>query len=174
MSGLKDTEKGTFLDNGTLCHKLTLYSAANLLLPYTQAILDISQRAMADPEKTDPTPRLVFGLIGDLASAFPDGRLKQSLLVEWIGTELRAKGRYNGSTKQVQRWAREVSGRLYATRTISHLALYSNTRLLRPKLDSCCVVHLVSSLTRVSLFFTVICSPRCVTSSNAPSRLHRL
>ena len=78
---------------------------------------------MGDPEKTDATPRLVFGLVGDLASAFPDGRLKSTLLVEWIGAELRTKGRYNGTTKQVQRWAREVRDRLYAIRTVAHVVV---------------------------------------------------
>ena len=97
---------------------------------------------MADSERTDPTPRLVFGLIGDLAQAFPDGKIKQYLLVEWIANELRIKGRYSGATRQVQKWAREVRGGVYAMQIGAYRVVNSNTGLQRPKLDSCCNVFI--------------------------------
>lgn len=109
VSGFKDSEKGarnelSFISMSYLIN----VSIVSALGPYVSVILDISQRAIQDSERTESTPKLVFGLIGDLASAFPNGQIKQLLLSEWIASELRGK-RYSGSTKVVQRWAREVS-----------------------------------------------------------------
>ena len=80
----------------------------SLILPHAQAIIDICQRAMADQDRTDSTARLVFGIIGDLAAAFPNGEIKQALLTEWVATELRNR-RYPSTTRSVQRYAREAS-----------------------------------------------------------------
>jgi importin subunit beta-1 len=54
--------------------------------------------------------RLSYGLIGDLADCFPQSQLKQLLLANWIGAELRARHRMLEDTKKTMRWAREVSG----------------------------------------------------------------
>ena len=110
VSAFKDTDKGKLVIPSALALVVSLLvlSTVSYLGPYAQIILDVAQRAMNDQERTESTPKLVFGLIGDLASAFPNGEIKQSLLVEWISTELRTK-RFVGPTKQTQRWAREVS-----------------------------------------------------------------
>jgi importin subunit beta-1 len=73
------------------------------------AILDLIQRCLNDEDRADAVVRSAFGLIGDLADAFPGGQLKPLLLAEWIGTELRSKTRMSAETKKTMRWAREVS-----------------------------------------------------------------
>lgn len=50
-----------------------------------------------------------IGLVGDLADAFPDGQIKQYLLVEWLSYALRQKTRLTGETKKTIRWAKEAS-----------------------------------------------------------------
>ncbi|KZT05199.1 ARM repeat-containing protein [Laetiporus sulphureus 93-53] len=96
VTGFKNTEK------------------VNLLLPHVQSILDLVQRSLADSERTDAVLKLGLGLIGDLADAFPDGRLKQVLLADWIMSELRSRGRMPPDTKKTLRWAREMVKRATA------------------------------------------------------------
>lgn len=111
VSGLKDTEKGSH-ESSPLFSTVSHCILVSLLLPHAGTIIEVCQRAMADQDRVESTPRLVFGLIGDLASAFPNGEIKQVLLVDWIAAELRPGRlpRYSGTTKQIQRYAREVSG----------------------------------------------------------------
>jgi len=90
VTGLKKTEK------------------AGLLVPYSQNILDLIRRCLADEERTDSLMRLSFGLIGDLADAFPGGQIKNHLLQPWLASELRSKGRMPPETKKTMRWAREM------------------------------------------------------------------
>jgi importin subunit beta-1 len=83
---------------------------ASLLLSHASSILDLIRRCLADEERTDVLMRLSYGLIGDLADCFPQGQLKQLLLANWIGAELRARHRMPEETKKTMRWAREVNG----------------------------------------------------------------
>ncbi|KAI6022914.1 armadillo-type protein [Pisolithus microcarpus] len=66
VTGFKNTEK------------------VGLLLPHSATILELTQRCLADEERTESTLKLCFGLIGDLADCFPD------------------------ETKKTMRWAREM------------------------------------------------------------------
>ncbi|EIW76776.1 karyopherin Kap95 [Coniophora puteana RWD-64-598 SS2] len=90
VTGLKNSEK------------------ASLLLAYCPSMLELVQRCLADEERTDAIVKLSFGLMGDLASAFPNGELKQVFLAEWIVSELRTKRGMPPETRKVMRWAREM------------------------------------------------------------------
>jgi importin subunit beta-1 len=82
---------------------------AALLLPRVPEILDLVNRSLSDEERTESVVRLSFGLVGDLAETFANGQIKQFLLAEWVGQQLRSKARMSADTKRTARWAREVS-----------------------------------------------------------------
>ena len=71
-------------------------------------ILELVQKCLADTERTEGAIKLAVGLVGDLADAFPNGQIKQFLLVDWLANELRMKGRLEPDTKRTLRWARDV------------------------------------------------------------------
>ena len=75
--------------------------------------MELVQRALADEERDESVVKLAFGLIGDLADAFPDGQLKPLLLSEWLVQALRKKSRLSPETKKTVRWAREVGDSVY-------------------------------------------------------------
>jgi importin subunit beta-1 len=79
-----------------------------LIVPHVQNVLDLVHRCLADEERTDAVVKTSFGLVGDLADAFPNGQIKQLLLAEWLVNELRSKSRMPPETKKTMRWAREV------------------------------------------------------------------
>lgn len=85
-----------------------------LLLPHSSNILELVQRCLGDDDRSETTVKLCFGLLGDLADAFPDGRLKQLLLAEWIASDLRNKRGMTAETKKTMRWAREMIKRATA------------------------------------------------------------
>ena len=107
--GLKHTEKAT------------------LLLPHIPPILELVQRALADSERQDSTVKLAVGIIGDLADAFPNGEIKQYLLVEWIAAELRAKHRGASEVKRTVRWAREVRLPLTSSFAVTNKCLHRSS-----------------------------------------------
>ncbi|KAJ3482200.1 hypothetical protein NLI96_g7140 [Meripilus lineatus] len=80
----------------------------NQLLPHVPHILELIQRCFSDTERSDAVTKSCYGLIGDLADTFPNGQIKQFLLVEWVSSELRSKGRLQAETKKTMRWAREM------------------------------------------------------------------
>lgn len=80
-----------------------------LLLNHVPSILDLVQRSLNDEDRQDPVTRLSYGLIGDLADAFPGGQLKPLLLQSWIASELRSRQRMPDETRRTMRWAREAS-----------------------------------------------------------------
>ncbi|THU97897.1 ARM repeat-containing protein [Dendrothele bispora CBS 962.96] len=90
VTGLKNTDKVT------------------LLVPYTQSILELIQRCLADDERTDSLMKLCYGLLGDLADALSDGQIKQFLLQPWVAQELKARQRMSPECKKTMRWAREM------------------------------------------------------------------
>ncbi|KAI5118628.1 hypothetical protein M0805_006995 [Coniferiporia weirii] len=87
---------------------------AQLLPPYVQSILELVQRCLADEERPESVVRLSMGLVGDLADSFPNGQIKQYLLVEWLAQALRQKTRLSAETKKTVRWAREMVKRATA------------------------------------------------------------
>ncbi|KAL1739490.1 armadillo-type protein, partial [Schizophyllum fasciatum] len=89
VTGLKNTEK------------------VPLLLNYAQRILELVHKCLSDEEKDDTTMKLCYGLIGDLADAFPGGQLKQLFLTPWLASEMRSKHRMSSETKKTLRWARD-------------------------------------------------------------------
>ena len=72
-------------------------------------MLELVQRCLADEDLQETVVRMSLGLVGDLADAFPNGQIKQYLLVEWLSTALRQKARLTLETKKTIRWAKEVS-----------------------------------------------------------------
>ncbi|EPQ55831.1 ARM repeat-containing protein [Gloeophyllum trabeum ATCC 11539] len=96
VTGLKNTDK------------------INLLIPYIPNVLELVQRCLADEDRPDSVAKLSYGLIGDLADAYPNGQIKQLLLAEWIAQELRTRGRMPPETKRTLRWAREMVKRATA------------------------------------------------------------
>ena len=81
---------------------------AQLLAPHASVILELVQKVLADDNNGEPLDKLAFGVIGDLADAFPNGELKPVLLAEWIGTSLVSRKGYDKETKTTVKWAREV------------------------------------------------------------------
>ena len=116
VTGLKETEKGASLimlfslKLGEVTHGC--YLLVNLLLPYVPSILELLQRCFQDEERSDALTKLAYGLIGDLADAYPNGEIKPYLLVNWVASELRSKQRMPQETKKTMRWAREVRRQL--------------------------------------------------------------
>ncbi|KAF8720311.1 hypothetical protein AX14_011024 [Amanita brunnescens Koide BX004] len=90
VTGLKKTEK------------------VNILLPYVPSLLELLHRCFQDEERSDALTKLAYGLLGDLADSFPNGEIKQLLLVNWVASELRSKQRMPQETKKTMRWAREM------------------------------------------------------------------
>jgi len=69
-------------------------------------MLDLIRRTLEDEERPDAVAKLAIGLLGDIADAFPNGQIKDVLLVDWVSGALkRGRGR---ELKATIRWAREV------------------------------------------------------------------
>ena len=66
-------------------------------------MLELVQRCLADEDRQESVVRLSVGLVGDLADAFPQGQIKQYLLVEWLSLALRQKSRLSAETKKTLR-----------------------------------------------------------------------
>ena len=81
-----------------------------LLVLHAPAILELVQKVLTDDNNGEPLDKLAFGVVGDLADAFPSGELKPLLLAEWIGTSLVSRKGYDKETKTTVKWAREVRG----------------------------------------------------------------
>jgi importin subunit beta-1 len=73
-------------------------------------MLELVKQVLADENSVESLDKVAYGVLGDLADAFPNGQIKQLLLHEWVARYLNRKNRYAKDTKQVIRWAREVSG----------------------------------------------------------------
>jgi hypothetical protein len=63
---------------------------------------------LTDDNSGEPLDKLAFGVIGDLADAFPNGDIKPLLLSEWIASSLVSRKGYDKETKTTIKWAREV------------------------------------------------------------------
>ncbi|TFY83967.1 hypothetical protein EWM64_g25 [Hericium alpestre] len=85
-----------------------------LLLPYVPTILELTQQVLADENSGEPSEKLAFGIVGDLADCFPGGEIKQYLLAEWLARFLSSRQRYSADTKRTLRWAREMVKRATA------------------------------------------------------------
>ncbi|KAI0314478.1 karyopherin Kap95 [Amylostereum chailletii] len=97
ITGFKNTEK------------------TRVLLPYAPAILDLVREVFADDNGGgENLDKLAFGVIGDLADAFPNGELKQLFLADWVANALGSKARYPSDIKKTIRWAREMVKRATA------------------------------------------------------------
>ena len=79
-----------------------------LLAPHAPVVLELVQKVLADDNSGEPLDKLAFGVIGDLADAFPNGELKPLLLAEWIASSLVSRKGYDKETKTTIKWAREV------------------------------------------------------------------
>lgn len=79
-----------------------------LLVPHAPVILELVQKVLTDDNSGEPLDKLAFGVIGDLADAFPNGELKPLLLAEWIAASLVLRKGYDKETKTTVKWAREV------------------------------------------------------------------
>ncbi|KAM6493384.1 Armadillo-type fold [Amanita muscaria] len=90
VTGLKKTEK------------------VNLLIPHVPSMLNLLHRCFQDEERSDGLTKLAYGLLGDIADAFPNGEIKTLLLVNWIASELRSKHRMAQEARKTMRWAREM------------------------------------------------------------------
>jgi importin subunit beta-1 len=75
-------------------------------------IFQFLHTAITDQDRTEVTMKASIGLLGDIAEAFSDGRMKQPLSGEWISEGLKiARTRFAGSSelKKVTKWSKEVS-----------------------------------------------------------------
>lgn len=89
-----------------------LRESPNELLPYVKAIISFLSVIRIDPNmiRSDSTVRSIVGLLGDIASMYAPGQLRELYQEDWI-TELIKKARtdpnYSSATKNTARWARE-------------------------------------------------------------------
>ncbi|PFH47543.1 hypothetical protein AMATHDRAFT_67559 [Amanita thiersii Skay4041] len=81
---------------------------AAALFEYVAQMLDLIQRCLQDEDRPDSLSKLAYGLLGDISDCFPQGQIKDLLLVPWITSELRNKSRLPAETKKTLRWAREM------------------------------------------------------------------
>ena len=92
------------------CLRCTLRARiVQLLASHAPAILELAQKVLSDDNSGEPLDKLAYGVIGDLADAFPNGDLKPLLLAEWIGANLVLRKGYDKETKTTVKWAREVT-----------------------------------------------------------------
>jgi importin subunit beta-1 len=89
-----------------VCHLRAF--VAQLLTPHAPVILELVQKVLVDDNSGEPLDKLAFGVIGDLADAFPNGEIKPLLLAEWMATSLVSRKGYDKETKTTVKWAREV------------------------------------------------------------------
>jgi importin subunit beta-1 len=109
ITGFKKTERGTTLFHFYISHAyFGLAPIVQLLATHAPAILELVQKVLADDNSGEPLDKLAYGVIGDLADAFPAGELKPLLLAEWIATSLVLRKGYDKETKTTVKWAREV------------------------------------------------------------------
>ena len=111
ITGFKKTERGTsisppFFKN---THAYFVLVIVQLLVPHAPAIFELVQKVLADDNSGEPLDKLAYGVIGDLADAFPNGELKPLLLAEWIAASLVLRKGYDKETKTTVKWAREVT-----------------------------------------------------------------
>ncbi|KAJ1031485.1 hypothetical protein NDA13_001878 [Ustilago tritici] len=83
------------------------------LQPYVEgmfAFIALVAQAQAQSQASEPLIRGALGLLGDLASAFPNGELKVLLTGAWVAEFIKlGRGRGNGSeTRKTAAWAREM------------------------------------------------------------------
>ena len=104
---------------------------AQLLVPHALVIIELVQKVLADDNSGEPLDKLAFGVIGDLADAFPSGELKPLLLADWIGTSLVSRKGYDKETKTTIKWAREVR-RLFTLPSYGPFAFCSLLTFLPP------------------------------------------
>ena len=86
-----------------------LVPIVQLLVSHAPAIFELVQKVLADDNSGEPLDKLAYGVIGDLADAFPNGELKPLLLAEWIAASLVLRKGYDKETKTTVKWAREVT-----------------------------------------------------------------
>uniref|UniRef100_A0A060T6W5 Importin-95 n=1 Tax=Blastobotrys adeninivorans TaxID=409370 RepID=A0A060T6W5_BLAAD len=81
------------------------------LLPYVPSIFNFLSAIQGDVEfmRSESVIRSVVGLIGDIASMYPKGEVKQYYHEQWITDIIRrARDRiFSATTKETARWARE-------------------------------------------------------------------
>lgn len=83
------------------------------LQPYVEgmfAFVALVGQAQAQSQAAEPLIRGAVGLLGDLASAFPNGELKSLLAAPWVAEFIKAaRGRGNGAeTRKTAAWARDM------------------------------------------------------------------
>ena len=107
ITGFKKTDRGMYQ---FVCHRCVRLKCvlAQLLVPHAAVVLELVQKVLADDNSGEPLDKLAFGVIGDLADAFPNGEIKPILLAEWIATSLVSRKGYDKETKTTVKWAREV------------------------------------------------------------------
>jgi len=81
-----------------------------ILLPYVASIFAFLHLALTDPDRTEGIVRSAVGLIGDLASEYPKGEIREVLISDWVAEAIKsARTRVgNQDTKNVAKWAKEM------------------------------------------------------------------
>jgi importin subunit beta-1 len=89
---------------------LTYVTAAAALVPYLESVFGFLRIAMQDVDRTEGIVKAGVGLLGDLASEFQKGEIKQPLQEDWVQEAIKvARTRGSGSeTRQVAKWAKEM------------------------------------------------------------------
>ncbi|KAJ1801465.1 karyopherin Kap95 [Coemansia sp. RSA 2399] len=83
---------------------------AQLVLPRIQDIFVFMSVVFADPNRSEEVTKTMIALVGDLASAFSNGELREPLQYDWIQAMIK-EGRANprGSyIRDIARWARDM------------------------------------------------------------------
>ena len=88
-------------------------SRIEALQPYVEgmfAFIALVAQAQTQSQASEPLIRGALGLLGDIASAYPNGELKVLLGAPWVTEFVKAgRGRGNGTeTRKIAAWAREM------------------------------------------------------------------
>lgn len=84
-------------------------SIINYISEIFELLLIISQDSTL--YNTESVAKLAVGLVGDLATMFPDGRIKQGFNQDWLTAfikKVRTNPIFDTNTKETARWAREL------------------------------------------------------------------
>lgn len=85
-----------------------------LLAPYVDSIFNLLNIIYVDQNKGDNLMRATMGVIGDIASAFPNGEYQHYFRSDWLAQmikETRQNRDFQPRTIETAKWAREQSKR---------------------------------------------------------------
>jgi importin subunit beta-1 len=84
--------------------------AASALVPYLPSVFAFLKITLTDSDRTENIVKAGVGLVGDLASEFQKGEIRDALQQDWVAEAIKtARTRGSGQEcRQVAKWAKEM------------------------------------------------------------------